>query len=113
MSDGRSYKKDRIRNTELRRKTKVEDIILRIKKSKWRWAGHTARQNDNRWTKRLLDWTPRIGRKNKGRPRVQWEDDIRKFCAKEPRSIWRRESNNRTKWRAHAEAFALQWADSG
>ena len=106
-------KKDRIRNTELRRKTKVEDIILRIKKSKWRWAGHTARQNDNRWTKRLLDWTPRIGRKNKGRPRVQWEDDIRKFWAKEPRSIWRRESNNRTKWRAHAEAFALQWADSG
>ena len=106
-------KKDHIRNTELRRKTKVEDIILRIKKSKWRWAGHTARQNDNRWTKRLLDWTPRIGRKNKGRPRVQWEDDIRKFWAKEPRSIWRRESNNRTKWRAHAEAFALQWADSG
>ena len=106
-------KKDLIRNTELRRKTKVEDIILRIKKSKWRWAGHTVRQNDNRWTKRLLDWTPRIGRKNKGRPRVQWEDDIRKFWAKEPRSIWRSESNNRTKWRAHAEAFALQWADSG
>ena len=40
-------KKARIRSTELRRKTKVEDIILRIKKSKWRWAGHTARQNDN------------------------------------------------------------------
>ena len=38
---------------------------------------------------------------------------IRKFWAKEPRSIWRRESNNRAKWRAHAEAFALQWADSG
>ena len=60
--------------------------------------------------KDFLDWTPRIGRKNKGRPRVQWEDDIRKFWAKEPRSIWRRESNNRTKWRAHAEAFDLQWA---
>ena len=64
-------KKDHIRSTELRRKTKVEDIVLRIKKSKWRWAGHTTRQNDNQWTKRLLDWTPRIGRKNKGRPRVQ------------------------------------------
>ena len=51
-------KKYHIRNTELRRKTKVEDIILRIKKSKWRWAGHPARQNDDRWTKRLdtKDW---------------------------------------------------------
>ena len=34
----------------------------KIKESKWRWAGHIARTDDNRWTKRLTDWQPRTGK---------------------------------------------------
>ena len=34
-----------------REKTKVKDIIQVVKQQKWRWAGHVARMNDNRWKK--------------------------------------------------------------
>ena len=33
--------------------------MVAIKEQKWRWAGHVARRDDNRWNKRLTDWTPR------------------------------------------------------
>ena len=37
-----------------------------IKLAKWRWAGHTTRRNDNRWTTRIRNWQPRTGkRKNR------------------------------------------------
>ena len=31
----------------------------------WRWAGHVARMNDNRWTKRITDWCPYNDKKQK------------------------------------------------
>ena len=42
----------------IRKKTRVRDIIQFIKQQKWRWAGHVARREDNRWSKRLTDWCP-------------------------------------------------------
>ena len=33
-------------------------IIQVVKQQKWRWAGHVSRMNDNRWTKRIIDWHP-------------------------------------------------------
>ena len=59
--------KDRIKNEEIRRQTQVKDIIEKIKQAKWRWAGHTARRDDNRWTKRTMDWQPRTGKRGRGR----------------------------------------------
>ena len=50
--------RDRKRSTWIREKTKVRDIVQVVKQQKWRWAGHVARMNDNRWTKRLTDWYP-------------------------------------------------------
>ena len=47
------------RNTWIRHQTGVNDIIDDIKKGIHGWAGHIARFNDNRWTKRVTEWTPR------------------------------------------------------
>ena len=47
--------RDRKRSTWIREKTKVKDIIQVVKQQKWRWAGHVAWMNDNRWTKRITD----------------------------------------------------------
>ena len=55
--------RDRKRGSWIREKTKVKDILVAIKEQKWRWAGHVARREDNRWSKRLTDWTPREGKK--------------------------------------------------
>ncbi|KAI8427201.1 hypothetical protein MSG28_014804 [Choristoneura fumiferana] len=68
--------RDRIRNTEIRRRTKVTDIAGKICKLKWQWAGHIARRTDNRWGRKVLEWRPRTGRRSVGRPPTRWTDDI-------------------------------------
>ena len=40
---------DRIPNSTIRDKTKVDDILKVMTSTKWKWAGHVARMNDNRW----------------------------------------------------------------
>ena len=34
---------------------KIIDIIEYTLKQKWKWAGHTTRMKDNRWTKRCTE----------------------------------------------------------
>ena len=57
--------RDKVRNSEIRNKTEVKDIIEKIKAAKWRWAGHVVRRDDNRWTKRLTEWQPRTGKRRR------------------------------------------------
>ena len=33
--------------------------MVQLKSKKWTWAGHLARRQDDRWTHKLTDWTPR------------------------------------------------------
>ena len=49
--------RDRRRNTWIRQQTEVTDIIDYMKKSKHRWVGHVARQQDNRWITRATSWS--------------------------------------------------------
>lgn len=97
--------RDRKRATWIREQTRIEDIIVQIKKKKWTWAGHVVRRTDNRWTTRATEWTPRDGSRSRGRPLVRWRDEIRKFAGKE----WTREAQDRSGWKAMGEAFVLQW----
>lgn len=39
-----------------RNTTRVADILSRLASLKWRWAGHLARSNDERWTKKVVLW---------------------------------------------------------
>ena len=55
--------RDKKRASWIRENTKVRDKLVSIKEQKWRWAGHVARREDNRWSKRLTDWTPREGKR--------------------------------------------------
>ena len=43
--------RDRHESIWIRAETGVKDIVQVVKKQKWRWVGHLARMNDNRWTK--------------------------------------------------------------
>ncbi|KAI8439764.1 hypothetical protein MSG28_013451 [Choristoneura fumiferana] len=47
--------RDRIRNDDIRSRTKVTDIARRIAKLKWQWAGHIARRTDGRWGQKVLE----------------------------------------------------------
>ena len=48
--------KDKIPCAEIRKRTKIIDIIEYTLKQKWKWAGHIARLKDNRWTRRCTEW---------------------------------------------------------
>lgn len=58
---------DRERGTWIREKTRLEDIIVEIKRKKWTWTGHVVRRTDNRWTIRITEWIPRDGSIRRGR----------------------------------------------
>ena len=70
--------RDRKRAYWVREKTKVNDIFVVIKEQMCRWAGHVARREDNRWSKRLTDWTLRESKRERKRPDRRWRNEIEK-----------------------------------
>ena len=58
--------------TWIRHQTGVNNIIDVIKKGIHGWAEHIARFKDNRWTKRVTEWTPREWTRRQGRPKTRW-----------------------------------------
>ena len=85
-------RRDRIRNEEIRRRTGVKDVILEANNLKWSWAGHIARRQDNRWTRRVTEWRPRgeEARRSRGRQRRRWRDVF-------PRD-WQNKAQDRRLW---------------
>ena len=69
---------DKIPCSEIRKRTKIIDIIDHTLKQKWRWAGHIARMKDNRLTKCCTEWQPRRAKRSRRRPNRRWQDDITK-----------------------------------
>ena len=52
--------KYRIRNTIIRQRTRVTDIVQYVTNTKWKWAGHIARTKDNRWTAEVQGGRQRV-----------------------------------------------------
>ena len=99
--------KDKIPCSEIRKRTKIIDIIEYTLKQKWKWAGHIARLKDNRWTKRCTEWQPRKGKRSRGRPSRRWQDDI----TEKEGTTWIRKATDRRRWKTLMEGYILQWMD--
>ena len=99
--------KDKIPCSEIRKRTKIIDIIEYTLKQKWKWAGHIARLEDNRWTKRCTEWQPRRGKRSRGRPSRRWQDDI----TEKEGTTWIRKATDRRQWKTLMEGYILQWMD--
>ena len=98
---------DKIPCSEIRKRTKIIEIIEYTLKQKWKWAGHIARMNDNRWTKRCTEWQPRRGKRPRGRPSRRWQDDITEKVG----TAWIRKATDRRQWKTLMEGYILQWMD--
>jgi hypothetical protein len=98
-------KLDRKTNLWIREQTGLQDIVVQIKQLKWQWAGHVARTNDNRWTKKVTEWIPLQGKRKQARPKTRWEDEIIKKVG----VTWPRLAKDRVTWLRHGEAFIQQW----
>ena len=78
----------------IREKTRLTYIIQVVKLQKWRQAGHVARMNDNRWTKRITDRLLYNDKCSKKRPDTRWRGEIEKFTS----LTWQRIAQNRQLW---------------
>lgn len=101
--------RDRVRHSDIRQKTKVKDVILKIKEMKWKWAGHLSRTQDNRWTKKLTEWQPRNGKRRRGRQKRRWRDEISTYTNT---ASWSRVAADRREWNLLGEGFIQQWMDT-
>ena len=101
--------RDKIRNEVLRHKTKVTDIVQICSKLKWQWAGHVCRRTDDRWSRKVLEWRPRVGKRRVGRPPARWTDDLKKVAG----SGWMKKAGDRALWRSLGEAYLQQWTAIG
>ena len=99
--------KDKMPCSEIRKRTKIINIIEYTLKQKWKWAGHIARLEDNRWTKRCTEWQPRRGKRSRGRPSRRWQDDI----TEKEGTTWIRKATDRRQWKTLMEGYILQWMD--
>ena len=99
--------KDKIPCLEIRKRTKIIDIIEYTLKQKWKWAGHIARLKDNRWTRRCTEWQPRRGKRSRGRPSRRWQDDI----TEKEGTTWIKKATDRRRWKTLMEGYILQWMD--
>ena len=95
------YNKNKIPN-----QTDVNDIIDIIKKGLHGWAGHIARFNDNRWTIRVTEWTPREWTRRQGRPKKRWRDNLIRHLG----PAWPRIARDRFLGKQFREGFLLtEW----
>ncbi|CAH2240751.1 jg4232 [Pararge aegeria aegeria] len=56
--------RDKIKNEDIRRRTRVTDLAQRVAKQKWQWAEHIARRTVGRWGGK--EWRPHTVKRNVG-----------------------------------------------
>ncbi|GBP66308.1 Zinc finger protein 431 [Eumeta japonica] len=91
--------KDKVRNVETQKKTKVIDVLTFSLQQKWKWAVHVARYNDNSW--RSVESSGPRGRRSRGRPYARWADEIAAVAGRN----WLNTAKNKKKWLTLEEAF--------
>lgn len=87
--------RERIRNDDLRRRTGMTDVVEIATNQKWRWGGHVARMNHQRWAHRVTMWDPRTGWRNVGRQKTRWADHFTSVAGGQ----WSRLAKDREVWR--------------
>lgn len=99
--------RDHIPNTEIRKRSKVKDVIEQLCTLRWNWAGHVGRMEDNRWTRKIIEWRPRENKRSRGRPQTRWTDDIKRVAGYD----WMGKTRNREEWNHLREAYIRRWVE--
>ncbi len=98
--------RDRWRNTDIRKKSRVRNCRYMAKKLKWSYAEHITRRKEGRWEKKVLEWTPRERKRMVGRPSARWHDKINSNNG----IAWGGDPRVHSRWKKVGEAYAQQWA---
>ena len=74
------------------------DRVTCIKVNRLRWAGHVIRLEEHNPARRVLVATVE-GRRQRGKPKLRWEDGVREDAKKLGERNWRNAARNRDSWR--------------
>jgi len=84
-------------NNELYTLYKESDIVTYIKINQLKWAGHIIRMEEQSTTRRVLVALVE-GRRQRGRPKLRWEDGVMEDARKLGERNWRNAARNRDSW---------------
>jgi hypothetical protein len=84
-------------NYELYTLYKDSDIVTYIKTNRLRWAGHVIRLEEQNPARRVLVAVVE-GRRQRGRPKLRWEDGVKEDARKLGERNWRNAARNRNRW---------------
>ena len=85
-------------NEELEEAINNENIVRYIKYTRLSWLGHVERMNNEIVAKTIHKRKPYATRQ-KGRPRVRWEDDVRNDLRKMGVKNWKQRTQERKQWK--------------
>ena len=89
-------------NYELNDPIKNADIVRFVKSKRMAWLGHVMRMEGKRVPKRVLERKP-TGRRNRGRPRKRWIEDIDEDIQIMGIRGWRKLCKERAEWKRITE----------
>jgi hypothetical protein len=81
---------------------KHKNIINFIRAQRLGWLGHIERMQETRMIKAIYSWKP-ISRRPIGRPKIRWEDDVRKDIQKLKVPNWKTLVHDRRRWKELVE----------
>lgn len=81
-----------------RKISEVQDLIAAID---WNWARHIARQDNDKWTKRVVLWRPGSGIQSGERLQKRWVRYMKENAVKK----WFQAAQDREKWTELEEVY--------
>ena len=92
------------------KRARIPDWITEQRRRLWRFAGHTARRQDGRWNRLLLEWKPRRACRLPWRPTTRWSDQIDKYRSvhKVEAGGWIGCAQDRRRWEQCEAEFVLR-----
>ena len=89
-------------NQELDKIIKLKNIINFARARRLRWYGHIERMQETRMVKTIHSWKP-ISKRPTGRPKISWEEDVKKDIQKLNAPNWKTFVQDRRRWKEVAE----------
>jgi len=89
-------------NQELDKIIKHKNIINFAKAQRLGWYGHIKRMQETSMVKAIHSWKP-ISKRPMGRPKICWEDDVKKDIQKLKVPNWKTLVQDRRRWKEVAE----------
>ena len=94
--------RDKVPDTEVQQRAKMDSIYAILMRSQLRWAGHVSRMDDCRLPKRLFFGELSSGKRSLGRPKLRYKDTLKALLKKcdIPYSTWEESAEDRPAWRS-------------